>query len=68
MQKFFLGIEGSQSSKKVEVFRQPNQNFRASVESGMGSFTFTSLEQRRIEQSKKKLGRPLVSSGSRIGS
>ena len=49
VQGFSLGIEKSQLSKKINILRQPSQNFGILVESGISSFTSISPKQKRAE-------------------
>ena len=46
-QSFSIGLGGSQPSKRIACFGQPNQSVRTSVGSGIDSFAFSSPEQRR---------------------
>ena len=46
---FSMGTGENPPSKKVNVFGQPNQSFRALVEFDVDSFAFTSLEQKSTE-------------------
>ena len=45
-----MGIGGNQPSKKMNIFRQPYQNFKTLIESKIGSFAFTSPRQSKAEQ------------------